>query len=77
MLTAEDDAGLYYKEKVTSDKTDDPRFIAFALASYIDEYDVKLQNNICGAPSDDINTYISKDDLNNYINNTFNNSLKY
>lgn len=77
MLTVEDDAGLYYKEKVTTDKTDDSRFIAFALASYIDEYDVKLQNNICGAPSDDINTYISKDDLNNYINNTFNNTLKY
>lgn len=69
--------GPYFKEGVTIDKTDDIRFIRFALASYIDEKDVELQRNICGAPSDDTNTYITKDELNSFINKKFNNSLKY
>ena len=76
-LIADDVMGLYFKEEVTPDKTNDERFIKFALAAYIDEKDVKLESNICGAPSDDTNTYITKEELNSFINKTFNNTLKY
>ena len=76
-LIADDVMGLYFKEEVTPDKTNDERFIKFALAAYIDEKDVELESNICGAPSDDTNTYITKEELNSFINKTFNNTLKY
>lgn len=69
--------GLYNKENVSSEKTDDINFIRFALASYVEANNIKLESNICGAPSEETNTYVSKDDLNAYINKTFNNSLKY
>ena len=77
LITSDNNTGLYYQEKITSDRTDDERFIRFALLSYVNENNVKLPNNICGAPSDETSVYINKDDFNSYVNQKFNTSMKY
>lgn len=77
LITKNHNSGVYYSTKITPDKTDDERFIGFALADYINENNITLNNNIGGAPSEATNTYISKEDLNNFINKKYNNTLKY
>ena len=76
-LIANDNTGLYYQDKITPAKSDDVRFIRFALVSYVNEKSIKLPNNICGAPSDDTSIYITKEDFNSYVNKKYNTSIKY
>lgn len=78
LITKDNLSGLFYKDKITPDKTDDERFIRFNLAAYIYEKRIFFTGNNCGAPSDTTNEYyISKDELNAFINEKYNNNLKY
>lgn len=72
-----DNTGLYYKEKITPDKSDDERFIRFALTSYFNDKGISLPKDICGAPNSATSISVTKDEFNSYVNQKYNTSVKY
>ena len=77
LITKDNLSGVYYGSKITPNKENDERFIAFAITDYISENNVVLKQDPCGAPGEETNNYISKEDFNSYVNKKYNTSIKY
>lgn len=78
LITSNKDYGMYFINKVDSEKTDDINFIKFNVYNYVLENNIDYKMPEAGVEISEENTYfISKDTINNYINSKYNNDLKY
>ena len=78
LVTKDNTHGLYYNQKITSDNSSDKRLIGFNVRKYVDENNLKYNENVVEyGQTARLLLAVSKTDINEYMNNKYNTDINY